>query len=69
MSDIVASHEPLIAAKRLRDAITQFKSSRIRFSSLDDYTAESFKRDIGEALRNVRELSPLVHQVRFDTLV
>lgn len=69
VSDVVASHEPLISAKRLKDAVTCFKTSRTRFSALDDYTVESLKRDVGEALRCVRKLSPLVHQVRFDTLV
>jgi hypothetical protein len=53
-----------MAAKRLRDAVSHFKASRTKFSSLDDYTTDSFKRSVGEALRCVRELSPLVHQVR-----
>lgn len=64
MSDIVASHEPLMAAKRLRDAVSHFKASRTKFSSLDDYTTKSLRDSIGEALRHVRELSPLVHQAR-----
>lgn len=64
VSDIVASREPLIAAKKLKDAVTLFKASRIKFSSVDEYTTESLRRSVGEALRSVRELSPLVHQVR-----
>ena len=63
VSDIVASREPLIAAERLKNAVTRFKASRTRFSSLDVYTPESLKRNVAEALRRVRELSPLVHQV------
>ena len=68
VSDIVASREPLAAAQQLKDIITRFKSSRTRFSSLDAYTTELLKRSVGEALRRVRELSPLVHQVRLKTL-
>ena len=64
VSDIVASREPLMAAKRLRDAVSHFKAARTKFSSLDDYTTKSLSDSIGEALRYVRELSPLVHQVR-----
>jgi len=63
VSDIVASRDPSIAAKRLRDAVFHFKASRTKFSSLDCYTTESLKDSIGEALRYVRELSPLIHQV------
>lgn len=63
VSDIVASREPLTAAQRLRDAISHFKASRTKFSSPDGYTTESIRGSIGEALRHVRELSPLVHQV------
>lgn len=65
VSDIIASHEPLMAAKRLRDVVHHFKASRTKFSSLDDYTTESLRVSVGEALRYVRELSPLVHQVRY----
>ncbi|KAF9647326.1 HK-domain-containing protein [Thelephora ganbajun] len=63
VSDIVASPEPLIAAKRLKDAVSYFKASRTKFSSLDSYTTESLKGSVGEALRYVREVSPLVHQI------
>jgi thiamine-phosphate diphosphorylase/hydroxyethylthiazole kinase len=59
VSDIVASREPLMAAKRLKDAVTHFKTSRTKFSSLDDYTTKSLRDSIGEALGYVRELSPL----------
>jgi thiamine-phosphate diphosphorylase/hydroxyethylthiazole kinase len=64
ISDIVASREPLIAAKRLKDSVSHFKASRTRFS-LGDYTTESLKGSVGEALKYVRQFSPLVHQVRF----
>lgn len=64
VSDIFASREPLIAARRLKDAVIRFKASRARFSSPGNYAAEPLKKSIGEALRCVRESSPLVHQVR-----
>lgn len=65
VSDIVASREPLMAAMRLKDSVAHFKASRTRFSSHDDYTIESLKGSVGKALNYIRQLSPLVHQVRF----
>lgn len=63
VSDIVASLEPLIASERLKALVDNFRIARKSFSIHDIYTPELIKEKVGDALKAVRDLSPLAHQV------
>lgn len=64
VSEIVGSTEPLVVSKYLRSLITSFQHARQSFSLDNAYTVDRIKSQIGEALSAIKELSPLVHQVR-----
>ncbi|KAI9067159.1 Hydroxyethylthiazole kinase [Trametes sanguinea] len=66
VSDIVASTDPLNAAKRLSTKIKAFYStpSPPVFSlSPSPYSADTLKQSVGRLLSAIKEYSPLVHQI------
>ena len=71
VSDIVASNDPLSAAKKLGTIIKAFKNAQsvqahVFSQSLNGptkYTSDEVKRAVGKALADIREFGPLVHQV------
>ncbi|KAI0633418.1 Hydroxyethylthiazole kinase [Trametes polyzona] len=65
VSDIVASTDPLNAAKRVATIVQAFKSIPTPTFSLapSSYTADAFRGGVGELLTAVKKHSPLVHQI------
>ena len=67
VSDIVASLDPLSAAKKLATIIGAYKNSSTQsiFSlGAGGYTVDGVKNAAASILTSVRKYSPLVHQVR-----
>ncbi|CDO76183.1 hypothetical protein BN946_scf185037.g6 [Trametes cinnabarina] len=68
VSDIVASTDPLNAAKRLSTKIKAFNSApsppvfSLSLSSYT-YTADALKKNVGEFLCAIKKFAPLVHQI------
>ncbi|EIW63083.1 Hydroxyethylthiazole kinase [Trametes versicolor FP-101664 SS1] len=64
VSDIVASTDPLTAAKRIATIVQAFKAAPApTFSLSSSYAADAFTKGVGELLSAVRSHSPLVHQI------
>ncbi|KAI0829695.1 Hydroxyethylthiazole kinase [Trametes gibbosa] len=65
VSDIVASTDPLNASRRIATIVQAFKSDpapKFSISSLS-YSADVFKKGVGELLSAAHNFSPLVHQI------
>ncbi|KAI0356149.1 Hydroxyethylthiazole kinase [Trametes cingulata] len=65
VSDIVASTEPLVAAKRLATIISAFKAIAPPTFSLSPspYSVDAFRNGVGKVLTAVKTSAPLVHQI------
>ncbi|KAH9855176.1 Hydroxyethylthiazole kinase [Lenzites betulinus] len=65
VSDIVASTDPLNAAKRIATIVQAFKSASVpTFSlSVSSYSPDIVKKQVGELLSAVKTFSPLAHQI------
>ena len=67
VSDIVASTDPLSAAKKIANIVNAFKASAnapVFSLSPSPYVVDTFKQGAGVFLSAVKKFSPLVHQVR-----
>ena len=69
VSDIVASTDPLNAARKIANIVNAFKTSTnapVFSLSPSPYVVDTFKQGVGVFLSAIKKFSPLVHQVRGD---